>query len=156
MWRNCCGSKRTWLWCVIPPLPTKVKWEKLEKVGIPYVVVDYTTIEELQNAIDVMGKVFNKEEQAQKYIQFQKDTIEMVNGKLKDVAEENWPSVYHSVNEAIRTDGEGDICGEIMNLAAVKNISIERAYRPAETRPIPPWKKSTNGIPLRSSPTNPR
>ena len=100
--------------------------EKLEKVGIPYVVVDYTTIEELQNAIDVMGKVFNKEEQAQKYIQFQKDTIEMVNGKLKDVAEENWPSVYHSVNEAIRTDGEGDICGEIMNLAAVKNISIEK------------------------------
>ena len=103
--------------------------EKLEKVGIPYVVVDYRSIEELGEAIRVMGSVFNKEEQAQKYIQFQKDTIEMVGEKLKGVPEKSRPSVYHSVNEAIRTDGEGDICGEIMNLAAVKDISIEKGVQ---------------------------
>lgn len=103
--------------------------EKLDDLGIPYVVVDYYTIEELETAISVMGQVFGKEEQAQKYIEFTRDTISMVSDRLGDIPREQWPEAYHSVNEAIRTDGEGDICGEIMNLACVKNVSIENGVQ---------------------------
>lgn len=103
--------------------------EKLEKLKIPYAVVDYTTMEELEKSIEVMGNIFGKEKQAQQYIQFSKDTIDMVKERLGDIPKEKWPSAYHSVNEAIRTDGEGDICGEILNLAAVKDISIEKGVK---------------------------
>lgn len=107
----------------------KGETEKLEELGIPYVVVDYLSIDELEKAISVMGQVFNKEEKAKDYIQFSRQTINLVSEKLKDVKKNTWPSVFHSVNEAIRTDGEGDICGEIMNLAGVKNIAIEKGVQ---------------------------
>lgn len=103
--------------------------EKLDKLGIPYVVVDYRTMKELDKAISVMGQVFGKEARAQEYLRFSKETVSMVAERLKDVPEKDWPSVYHSVNEAIRTDGQGDICGEIMNKAAVKDVSIEKGMQ---------------------------
>ncbi len=103
--------------------------EKLDKLGIPYVVVDYTTIDELEKAIRVMGNVFDKEERAEAYIQFSQETIDLVQQKVQDIPKDQWPAAYHSVNEAIRTDGQGDICGEIMNLGAVKDISIEKGVK---------------------------
>lgn len=103
--------------------------EKLDKLGIPYAVVDYTSLAELEKAIEVMGEIFGKARQAEEYLQFSSQTIDMVAERLGDIPEEEWPSAYHSVNEAIRTDGEGDICGEIMNLAKVKDISIEKGVK---------------------------
>lgn len=100
--------------------------EKLDELGIPYVVIDYLSIEELEQAITVMGQVFGKEEQAKDYLGFMDDTMDMVSRRIGDVPRDQWPQVYHSVNEAIRTDGEGDICGEIMNLAYVNDMSIEQ------------------------------
>lgn len=103
--------------------------EKLEKIGVPYAVIDYENLEELDEAIMVMGAIFNKEEQAQNYVDFCNDTVEMVQEKVGDVPESEWPLVYHSVNEAIRTDGVGDMCGTIMNLASVKDASIENGMK---------------------------
>lgn len=100
--------------------------EKLDKLGIPYVVVDYTNTAELKTAVSVVGTVFNKEEQAGAYISFLEDTISLVKRRLKTVKEKEMPQVYHSVNEATRTDAQGDISSQIMNLAGVKDISIEK------------------------------
>lgn len=105
---------------------SKGETEKLDKLGIPYLVVDYRNMDELETAVRVMGAAFNKEERAEDYIEFQKKTIDMVSERLKDIPKEEQPRVYHSVNEAIRTDGKGDIGGEIMEKASVRNISIEK------------------------------
>lgn len=103
--------------------------EKLDDLGIPYVVVDYMTLEELEEAVTLMGEVFNKQEKAAEYINFSHETIDMVQERLGDIPRDQWPEVYHSVNEAIRTDAVGDMCGDIMNLACVKSISIEKGVQ---------------------------
>ena len=103
--------------------------EKLDKLGIPYVVVDYTDMDQLETAVAVMGQVFGKEEKAREYIQFANETVDMVKERLSGISENQQPQVYHSVNEAIRTDGMGDICGQIMSLAGVKDISIEKGIK---------------------------
>lgn len=100
--------------------------EKLEEAGIPYAVIDYTNMDELKNAVEVAGDIFGKEEQAQRYNEFFDDTLEMVDEKLADVSKDDEPSVYHSVNEATRTDPEDSICGEIMNRAKVRDISVDK------------------------------
>lgn len=100
--------------------------EKLEEAGIPYAVIDYTTMDELKNAVSVAGDIFGKEDQADSYNEFFDDTIGMVDEKLADVSEDEQPSVYHSVNEATRTDPEGSICAEIMNRAGVHDISVDK------------------------------
>lgn len=91
--------------------------EKLDQLGIPYVVVDYLNIAELNEAITVMGQVFGKEDKAEKYNKFMNETIDMVQDSLKNVNKSDSPVVYHAVNEAIRTDMQNDICMEIMGLA---------------------------------------
>lgn len=102
---------------------------KLDEMGIPYVVVDYTSIKELKTAIQVVGDVFNKQEKAVQYLDFFDKTIRMVDQRLadvlgKDISKKDLPRVYHSVNEATRTDPEGTICGEIMERAGVEDISV--------------------------------
>ena len=99
---------------------------KLDELGIPYVVIDYTTIDELRTAVKVAGEVFGKEDKAQAYLKFFDDTLGMVDERLVDVDMKDAPSVYHSVNEAIRTDPEGSICGEIMERAKVEDVSIAK------------------------------
>ena len=100
--------------------------EKLDDMGIPYVVLDYTSIEELRTAIKVAGEVFDKQDRAEAYLKFFDDTLTMVDERLADVDMKNKPEVYHSVNEAVRTDPEGSICGEIMERAKVEDVSIAK------------------------------
>lgn len=100
--------------------------KKLDDLGIPYVVIDYVSIEELRTAIAVAGDVFGKQQQAADYVGFFDDTLDMVAERLEDVSESDVPQVYHSVNEATRTDPEGTICSEIMELAKVEDLSVSK------------------------------
>lgn len=100
--------------------------EKLDQLGIPYVVIDYTNMEQLRTAVTVMGEIFNRQEQADAYIEFFDDTLAMVDERLTDVNIDDAPKVFHSVNEATRTDPEGSICAEIMNRAKVVDISVAK------------------------------
>lgn len=100
--------------------------EKLKEMEIPYVVVDYTNMDQLRTAVKVAGDVFNKEDKASDYLAFFDSTLDMVDERLKDVSMEDAPDVYHSVNEATRTDPEGTICSEIMERAKVTDISVSK------------------------------
>lgn len=100
--------------------------EKLEKLNIPYVVVDYASIDELYGAIRVAGSVFNEKEKAEEYIAFAQETMDLVEAELEDVAVPG-PVVFHSVNEATRTHAKGDICSEVMELGGVEDILMEGA-----------------------------
>lgn len=95
--------------------------EKLDQLNIPYVIVDYTTLDDVRKAITVMGEVFEEQEKAQAYLDFMDDTISMTKERIGEVDEADMPMVYHSVNEAIRTDTPDNICIEIMNLAGINN-----------------------------------
>ncbi len=97
--------------------------EKLDELGIAYVVIDYKDVESLRKAISVAGDVFNEEEKADAYLDFFDSTIAMVEERLADVDLAEAPKVFHSVNEATRTDPEGSICSQIMELAKVNDIS---------------------------------
>lgn len=103
--------------------------EKLDKLDIPYVVVDYINIEELKEAISVMGQVFGEEEKADAYLEHFERTIDLVQERLKGIDDGKKPEVFHSVNEAIRTDAAGDICCEIMELAGVKDLSAVKEIK---------------------------
>lgn len=100
--------------------------QKLEKLGIPYVVIDYRTIDELRQAVKVAGEVFGREDRTRAYIDFFDDTLAMVEQRISDVDISRAPAVYHSVNEAIRTDPEDSICAEIMQRAKVVDISASK------------------------------
>lgn len=97
--------------------------QKLDDLGIPYVVVDYYSIDELKKAVRVMGTVFSEEEKAEAYVRYMEDTISDVVNRLSEVPEEEKPRVYHSITEATKTDIVDSLCAEIMKAAGLVDVS---------------------------------
>ncbi|MBR0113064.1 MAG: ABC transporter substrate-binding protein [Clostridia bacterium] len=103
----------------------EVERAKIEAAGITYVVVDYNTIEDQFAAVRVLGETFGQSEKAEKYISYFRSVIERVD----EEALKNKTSVrlYHSVNEAVRTDSEGSYCAEWIAHTGAENVSVSGA-----------------------------
>jgi len=108
--------------------------EKLDKVGIPYVVIDYTNLEEQKLSIQVLGEVLNRQEAARAYLDFYEDTLAMVQTRISDIPMDERVRVYHSVNEATRTDAMGSIQEEVTTLAGLINVSAEAGAAMADEK----------------------
>jgi iron complex transport system substrate-binding protein len=98
--------------------------EKIEKLGIPYVVIDYNSIEEQYNAFLVIGKALGNLNKAQKVVSYYERSIERVAKVVENIPLEKRPKLYHSVNEAIRTDNEGSIGADWIAVTGVNNVSL--------------------------------
>jgi iron complex transport system substrate-binding protein len=108
--------------------------EKLTKLGIPYVVVDFTSIAGLRQAVTVVGNLLDNPERAASFLKFYDDTLQMVSLRLQGLADADKPRIYHAVNEASRTDQAGDICSEITRLAGVINVSTDSQLSASEDK----------------------
>lgn len=96
--------------------------EKLKSIGIPYVVVDYVTMEEQIYSIETMGKALRCEERATAYLDYYRCTIEMVRNRVAQIPENERKTVYHSVNEVVRTDIPGTLSYEVLDAAGCENV----------------------------------
>ncbi|MBQ9988642.1 MAG: ABC transporter substrate-binding protein, partial [Clostridia bacterium] len=74
------------------------------------------------NSIEVMGKALGRTEQASAYLAYYRTTIEMVQKRIAAVPENERKSVYHSVNEVVRTDIPKTLSYEILDVAGCKNV----------------------------------
>ncbi|MBR1704638.1 MAG: ABC transporter substrate-binding protein [Clostridia bacterium] len=97
--------------------------QKLDDLGIPYVVADYYSLAQLKQCIQVLGAVFSEEEKAESYCNYMEQTISDVRARLSDVPEDQKPRVYHSITEATKTDIIDSLCGEIMKDAGLVDVS---------------------------------
>lgn len=103
--------------------------EKLDKIGVPYLVVDYYSIDELKTAIKIVGEVFGKSDVADAYLKFMDETFSYVEDRVKEIPDSEKVSVYHSLNQATCTDIVGSFPAEIFEKAGVKNASVEVGTR---------------------------
>ena len=94
---------------------------KIDAVGAPYIVIDYDTIDDQLNAVEILGKTFNNEKKAQDYISYFKSVIERAESGASGTSKR----IYHSVNEAVRTDYEGSYCAEWIALTGAENVSLQ-------------------------------
>ncbi|NMD68671.1 ABC transporter substrate-binding protein [Bacillus sp. DNRA2] len=97
---------------------------KLDELNIPYLVVNFNSIEEQQQAIAMIGKAIGRSREAERYIDFYNDIIAQVSEGVKNIPEKYRIRVYHSVNEATRTDAAGSLPAEWMKIAGVTNVSV--------------------------------
>lgn len=97
---------------------------KLDECKIPYVVVDYRNMQEQLVAIEVVGKALGLEDKAKAYNDYYRRTVEMVQQRVSGIATEKRIKVYHSVNEATRTDIKGSLPDDWMSAVGVVNVSV--------------------------------
>jgi ABC-type Fe3+-hydroxamate transport system, periplasmic component len=99
--------------------------QKLDDLGIPYVVVDYYDLDGLRKAIQVMGEVFGEEEKAQQYLSYMDEQFTYVEERVKDVPEADRPRVYHSITESTKTDIVDSLCAQIIHAAGLIDVSAD-------------------------------
>ncbi|MBR4765795.1 MAG: ABC transporter substrate-binding protein, partial [Clostridia bacterium] len=94
---------------------------KIDAMGIPYIVIDYETVEDQLKAVEILGKAFGNEEKAQEYVSYFHSVIDRAEKGAKGTPKR----LYHSVNEAVRTDYDGSYCAEWIALTGVENVSVQ-------------------------------
>ena len=85
--------------------------EQLDKLDIPYVVVDYKSIEEQIDAIKLLGKVCGESslKTADLITQYYQQTLDMVEKRAELIPENERKRVYHSINDPFLCDGSDSI-----------------------------------------------
>ena len=96
--------------------------EKLDGTGIPYVVVDYETAEDQIYSIELMGDCLGASDRAKAYTDYYRETFALVSERVATIPESERKTVFHSVNEAVRTDIPGTLSFEVLQVAGCVNV----------------------------------
>lgn len=102
---------------------------QLQKAGVPVVFVDFRT-SPLKNTLPSMallGKVLNREKQAQDYIRFYQENIRRVTEVTQTIPAQDKPAVFielraSTADECCRSAGKGNM-GDFIDLAGGVNIA---------------------------------
>lgn len=103
--------------------------KQLQKAGVPVVFVDFRT-SPLKNTLPSMallGKVLNREKQAQEYIRFYQENIRRVTEVTQTIPQQEKPTVFielraSTADECCRSAGKGNM-GDFIDLAGGVNIA---------------------------------
>jgi len=110
-------------------LQNKGEAETFEKFNIPYFVVTFNSIEEQMDAVRKVGKVIGAEERAEKYISYYQSIIDKVSDRVSEIPDDERIRIYHSVNEATRTDAPDTLPAEWTEIAGLVNVSVGKKLR---------------------------
>ena len=97
--------------------------QKLDTLGIPYIVIDFDSLESQLDAIEVLGRAFDAEDKASQYTAWCRsvyDEVAKAAGKYTGTP----VRLYHAVNEAVRTDEKDGYCAQWIALTGAENVSV--------------------------------
>lgn len=98
---------------------------KLEKLQIPYIVVGYDNMAEQIYALKLVGAAEGSEcrEKAEKIADYYCDVIKRVSADAAKIPDNQMIRVYHSINEAVRTDGENSLGNDWISCVGAEDVS---------------------------------
>jgi len=98
---------------------------KLDQFGIPYLIVDFNSIESLQYCVTMIGETLGRELEAKEFNDYYSQVISDIKAVTDKIPEDERVRVYHSVNEVLRTDGAISIGMEWTEIAGCYNVAKE-------------------------------
>lgn len=104
----------------------KAQTDQFDKFKIPYVVIDFGNMEEQRYAMEVVAKVVGDTGRIKKYEEFYDRSISIVSERVKDIPQDKRVKIYHSVNEATRTDTVDSLSADIIQLAGGIDVSVDQ------------------------------
>lgn len=125
------------LWSVKPDIVlvkssmyySKDEIEKLEKLGIPYLVVEYSTIEEQIAALEMIGRILPPEqsERMGAIVEAYRTTVARVEERVARIPASETVKVYHSINQAVMTDGSSSIGADWITRTGAIDVSAKES-----------------------------
>lgn len=101
--------------------------EKLEKLGVPYLVTTYGNMAEQMYSLSMIGAAAGDEyaENAGKINSYYCDVIRRVCRAAENIPETEKKLVYHSINEAVRTDGQNSLGNDWITCVGAVDVSAQ-------------------------------
>ncbi len=103
--------------------------EKLDRFNLQWFVAGYRNMAQQMAIIENIGKAIGRHEKAMDYIRFYKHVINTVAARTTLIPQSKKVRVYHSVNEATRTDAPGTLEAVWTKTAGVINVSVGTELR---------------------------
>ncbi len=103
--------------------------DKLDRLGIPYIAIAFTSMDEQIETISVIGKVIGRTEAAERYIDYYRQTIAEIEKIANTIPDNERVRLYHSVNEAVRTDLRDSLPADWIRATGAINVSIDADLR---------------------------
>ncbi len=100
--------------------------EKLDRFKIPYLIVDYSTIEKQQFAIAMIAKTLGVPERGALYLDYYNRCIDLVQKRTRDIPANQKSRIFHSVLEPTRTDPKESLTTDWIRKANAVSVSAER------------------------------
>jgi iron complex transport system substrate-binding protein len=97
---------------------------KLDTLGIPYIVVRYSSMTDQMEVVTLLGEALQNEDMALQYVGNYQKCIDLMKEGIPEIPENQMIRLYHSVNEAARTDYPGSLCADWISLMNVNNVSL--------------------------------
>lgn len=103
----------------------KMGTEKLDKLKIPYFVIEFNSIEDEKYAVKTIGNILGEEAEAESYIKFYDQMLQIADDITKKIPEDIKWKVYHSINEVTRTSAPNTLPAEWLERAGGINVALE-------------------------------
>lgn len=97
---------------------------QLEKLGIPIVTIAYDTMEQQQQTLELLGRIVGRDKEAAAYNEYYRHVIDLVSSRTANIPQEERKSVYHAINELLRTDRANSLSEDWLNLVGVNNVAF--------------------------------
>lgn len=109
----------------VPAYHSEMGTDKLDKLGIPYFVIEFNSIEDEKYAVKTIGDILGQEEEAGRYIEFYDKMLLIADEVTKKIPDEEKWHVYHSINEVIRTSAPNTLPAEWLERAGCINVALD-------------------------------
>ncbi len=105
-------------------ISNEAEMEKLRLARIPVVGIQFISMEEQQQAMQMVAAIVGAEEEGQRYQKFYQQIISLVQARVGSIPDEQRVTIYHSTQEATRTDSANTLAADWTEAAGVKNVSV--------------------------------
>lgn len=106
--------------------------QKLDQLHIPYLYIDFHSIKQQEKAIELIANILGEEAKATKYINYYNNQINLVENRIKTIPMSKRVKVYHSINEATRTDTPDTISADWLKAAGAVDVSVNQKLKMIE------------------------
>lgn len=99
--------------------------EKLEKLNIPYLVIEYESIDAQISALELIESILPEEQAGRmgKIVDEYRSALALVDSCAARIPESEKMRVYHSINQAVLTDGATSIGADWVERTGAVNVS---------------------------------
>ncbi len=102
--------------------------EKLSKFGVPLVTIEYSSVDDLKYAVNMIGEIMGREGEAAAYNNYFDNALRLVEGRVENIPEKEKKEVYHAINELLRTDITNTLPGDWIPRIGIKPVGVAEMH----------------------------